>query len=598
MAASLASLQARLDTFAAPVTSKSRRTSTKSKKAPSKSKNAWPLALPSAHDLAFAGFVWKPTTASPDNVQCFACHCQLDGWEENDVPAFEHLTHSPSCGFAVVTCIRLRSGDPGRSEDDPISDAMMQARRDTFTAEWPLDSSEGYPSIEQLVAAGWYYDPTLEYPDGATCAYCSLSLDEWDIGDDPLEEHRRRTPDCLFFALKELYHPTTKTVAKKGKRSSSRASTASAGAKTTRGKKRASEQIDDSIMSVVEKPTRGKKGSSDEIDATVEDIKPKATRGKKRASTQIEESIVSVVEKSEKPTRGRKRASTQIETTVESVVEKPTRGRKKAVEQVDDTKNEIEHEPTPEPEPVLVPAPAPEPKVKSKKAAPKAKRASTASSTATSRGKKRLSDQVDHVEVVAISPKRTRHSSVSSFGESLLAGTPRPAPMEMVEPEFEPEPTEPAPIESTETKSVEPEIEAAEGDVSSFPASILVGTPKKTPTRAMTPEDDSTPAQTWDPIDIDAFFGNTENLKSLINDIVIDAGLDAIVPAGATAEDLQAAVLEGLTKSEKDMTVEQWVLYNAKRGEEKLRQACEKQIVAFEAQASRARAAIEGLPTY
>jgi hypothetical protein len=149
MAASLASLQARIDTFSAPA-SKSRRTSSKTKKAPSKSKNAWPLALPSAHDLAFAGFVWKPTTASPDNVQCFSCHCQLDGWEENDVPAYEHLTHSPNCGFAVVTCIRLRSGDPGRSEDDPTSDAMMQARRDTFEHGWPLDSNEGYPSIEQV----------------------------------------------------------------------------------------------------------------------------------------------------------------------------------------------------------------------------------------------------------------------------------------------------------------------------------------------------------------------------------------------------------------------------------------------------------------
>lgn len=150
MAPSLACLQARIDTFSAPATSKSRRTSSKSKKAPSKSKNAWPLALPSAHDLAFAGFVWKPTTSSPDNVQCFACHCQLDGWEENDVPAFEHLTHSPSCGFAVVTCIRLRTGDPGRSEDDPMSNAMIQARRDTFGEEWPLDSNEGYPSIEQV----------------------------------------------------------------------------------------------------------------------------------------------------------------------------------------------------------------------------------------------------------------------------------------------------------------------------------------------------------------------------------------------------------------------------------------------------------------
>ncbi|KAF3006867.1 hypothetical protein E8E13_010872 [Curvularia kusanoi] len=615
MEASLASLQARLDTFSAPVTSKSRRTSTKSKKAPSKSKNAWPLALPSAHDLAFAGFVWKPTAASPDNVQCFSCHCQLDGWEENDVPAYEHLTHSPSCGFAVVTCIRLRSGDPGRSEDDPISDAMMQARRDTFGAGWPLDSSEGYPSIEQLVEAGWYYDPTFEYPDGTTCAYCSLSLDAWDIGDDPMEEHRRRESECLFFALKELYHPAQKAVTKKGKRSSSRASTASTAAKPTRGKKRNSE-IDDSIVSVVvEKSTRGKKYATDETEPTIEEVKevkPKTTRGRKRASTQVDDSIISTVEK---PTRGRKaRASTQIDDTIDSVVEKPKRGRKKVVEQIDDTKDDIEHEPTPEPEPILepepvfepepepepepkpvvIPAPAPKPKAraKAKKAAPKAKRVSTASSTATTRGKKRSSEEVEDVEAVETSPKRTRHSSVSSFPDSLLAGTPRPAPVEVADPE-------PAQPELAEDEAAEPELVDAEADVSSLPASILIGTPKKTPTRAtaMTPED-AGPAQTWEPIDIDAFFGNTEELKSLINDIVIDAGLDAIVPDGATPEDLQAAVLNGLTKAEKDMTVEQWVLYNAKRGEEKLRQACEKQIVAFEAQASRARSAIESMPTY
>lgn len=159
MAASLACLQARIDTFSAPAASKARRTSSKTKKAPSRSKNAWPLAAPSAHDLAFAGFVWKPTTASPDNVQCFSCHCQLDGWEDNDVPAYEHLTHSPSCGFAVVTCIRLRTGDPGRSEDDPGCEAMTQARRDTFGEAWPLDSNEGFPSIEQVGFCSLHCDP-------------------------------------------------------------------------------------------------------------------------------------------------------------------------------------------------------------------------------------------------------------------------------------------------------------------------------------------------------------------------------------------------------------------------------------------------------
>ncbi|KAF1363068.1 inhibitor of apoptosis repeat-containing protein [Lizonia empirigonia] len=455
--ASLACLQARIDTFAAP---KSRRTSSKTKKPPSKTKHAWPRTQPSPHDLAFAGFVWKPTTASPDNVQCFSCHCQLDGWEENDVPAYEHLTHSPSCGFAVVTCIRLRIGDPGKSEEDPVSDAMMQARRDTFADSWPLDSNDGFPSIEQLVEAGWYYDPTLDTPDGATCAYCSLSLDAWDVGDDPMEEHRRRAPDCLFFALKELYHPPAPVPAtNKGKRASTRTSIASTASKT-RGKKRTSEQIDDTISS----------------------------------------------------------------------------------------------------------------------------RASTASTATKSRSKKRTSDQMDDTDVVEASPKRIRYSSISSLPDSLPVGTPKRTPAELAE------------AEPMEVESVEAEIEDLEADISSLPASLLVGTPKKTPTRRMTPEHVQQ-TETWDPIDMDAFLGNTGDVHAFINDVVIDAGLDAIVAAGAKAKDLQADVLGGLTQSEKEMTVEQWVLYNAKRGEEKLRQACGKQILAFEAEALRARAAIEGLPT-
>jgi hypothetical protein len=105
----------------------------------------------------------------------------------------------------------------------------------------------------QLAEAGWYYDPSPEQQDGVTCPYCSLSLDGWDAGDDPLEEHRRRAPDCLFFALKELYHPAAIPYVEKakGKRASTRSSTATLKksttkaatkkpAKATRGKKAAS----------------------------------------------------------------------------------------------------------------------------------------------------------------------------------------------------------------------------------------------------------------------------------------------------------------------------------------------------------------------
>jgi hypothetical protein len=45
------------------------------------------------------------------------------------------------------------------------------------------------------------------------------------------------------------------------------------------------------------------------------------------------------------------------------------------------------------------------------------------------------------------------------------------------------------------------------------------------------------------------------------------------------------------------MTIEQWVLYNAKRGEEKLRMACERQIMAFEAEGQRAMAVLEAIPS-
>lgn len=467
-----------------------------------------------------------------------------------------------------------------------------------------------------MVEAGWYYDPTLDTPDGATCAYCSLSLDAWDIGDDPMEEHRRRAPECLFFALKELYNPPPKAAPKKGKRASSRASTASTASKTTRGKKRASEQIDDSISSVIEKPTRGKKRISDATDLTIEDVKPKATRGRKRASTQVDDSIVSVVEK---PTRGgRKRASTAIDTTMDSIIDKPTRGgkkkasatidntlddtvdsvaakttrgRKKTAETVDTTVDDVAVEPSPalEPEPEPEPAPIPLTKTKAKKAAPKAKRASSASTAAkVTRGKKRTSDQAENTEFSQTSPKRSRQSSVSSFPDSLLAGTPKRTPTELAEPEDE----EPA--------HREPEAQDAEEDISSLPASLLIGTPKQAPARPKTPEaEEAQHVQTWDPIDIDAFFGNTaEGVAAFMNDIVIDAGLDAIVPAGTSDKELAAAVYAGLTEAEKKMTIEQWVLYNAKRGEEKLRQACEKQILAFDAEAKKARAAIEAIPTY
>lgn len=271
----LAYYQARLATFQGAPT-KSRRSSSRSKKAAPKSKVAWPLSAPSAEDLASAGFVWKPTSSSPDNVQCWSCNCQLDGWEESDVPAYEHLTHSPTCGFAVCTAIRLRHGDPARTEDNPTSDAMVAARKDTFSDLWPLDTAAGFPSVDQLAAAGWFYDPTDDTPDGVTCPYCHLSLDAWDEGDDPLEEHRRRAPNCLFFFLSEMYHPPANPEPNKAKRTTKRASTTKQASTTKRpaaaAKRISTRSSSASIISSAPttRATRGTKRTSEAIDDTIE----------------------------------------------------------------------------------------------------------------------------------------------------------------------------------------------------------------------------------------------------------------------------------------------------------------------------------------
>jgi hypothetical protein len=75
-----------------------------------------------------------------------------------------------------------------------------------------------------MVTAGWFYDPAPDTPDAVTCAYCTLSLDSWDAGDDPAQEHLKRAPDCLFFSLKDIYHPPAPPAAAQPKKTRKRAS--------------------------------------------------------------------------------------------------------------------------------------------------------------------------------------------------------------------------------------------------------------------------------------------------------------------------------------------------------------------------------------
>ena len=51
-------------------------------------------------------------------------------------------------------------------------------------------------NIRKLAKAGFFYYPNQVNPDNVACFLCRKSLDGWEKGDDPLNEHLKHSPDC------------------------------------------------------------------------------------------------------------------------------------------------------------------------------------------------------------------------------------------------------------------------------------------------------------------------------------------------------------------------------------------------------------------
>ncbi|GAB7366251.1 hypothetical protein MBLNU230_g7809t1 [Neophaeotheca triangularis] len=293
----------RLSTFQHPHQLSKRRASsqTKAKKA---NTVEWPHQRPAPEELARAGFFYRPATDSPDNVQCFCCAVKLDGWEEEDDSLKEHLAHSKACAWALSLSVS-RTPDEEPETRDPMSDEMMDARQGTFDIGkgWCHESKRGWRcKIGKMVEAGWTFDPSPEAEDGVTCFYCNLSLDGWEPKDDPLEEHKRRSPECPFYTLVEQYHGSVGKGKGKGKgkgrgSTASRASRLSAqsvasgfsDAPSAADLGEGMTSVDDSIMSTASQATaKGKKKPGRPKAAA------KGAKGKKRDSTMSQDTEMDV----------------------------------------------------------------------------------------------------------------------------------------------------------------------------------------------------------------------------------------------------------------------------------------------------------------
>lgn len=243
-----------------------------------------------------------------------------------------------------------------------MSPELAQARTNTFGDMWPHEHKKGWkPKVKQMVEAGWAYDPSPQDEDGATCFYCNMSLDGWEPKDSPLEEHRRREPNCLFFALMDRY----KSSRRKGGRG--RASTASKASRLSTQSMQSTFSEAPSLMSLGDAGPGLDVEESLAIDTTISSDagkgRKKTTKGKKKTARQqsvepsvsyptlqdasiapaddaiytvpVEEDYIPF-EEAPKPKRGRKPKNTQDSTIIDdSTAELPTkstRGRKKARE--------------------------------------------------------------------------------------------------------------------------------------------------------------------------------------------------------------------------------------------------------------------------
>lgn len=51
-------------------------------------------------------------------------------------------------------------------------------------------------ALLQLARAGFYFEPTPEFPDNVVCYLCLKRVGGWEVTDDPLEEHLRLSNGC------------------------------------------------------------------------------------------------------------------------------------------------------------------------------------------------------------------------------------------------------------------------------------------------------------------------------------------------------------------------------------------------------------------
>jgi hypothetical protein len=165
----------------------------------------WKKDFISTKKLSEAGFYHVKSDKTKDLVKCAFCEVELCKWEEDDDPMTQHLKWSPKCEFFK-----------GEDVVGYMDYSKYQVRLESF---FTLTFNSNALPIK-LATAGFYF-PKHDYnldmlpqPDLVVCFKCQGRINNWEIKDEPWEEHALWFPKCPF-VLKEKGKKFVKEVAEK-----------------------------------------------------------------------------------------------------------------------------------------------------------------------------------------------------------------------------------------------------------------------------------------------------------------------------------------------------------------------------------------------
>lgn len=598
-----------------------------------------------------------------------------------------------------------------------MGERLVDARTQTFNDSWPHENRKGWKcKTKKLVEAGWCYDPSPEYDDGVRCFYCDLSLDGWEPKDDPLNEHRRRSPQCHFFLLSDEFASSRAPKGKKARGShaskASRFSTQSnvttlseAPTMTSQGDGPAGE--DDSILTAVTNTTSLTQPKARKRSKAAAKGTRKASRAKKAPpadASVVEPSSTVQTEEApmpqEPPKRMTRRVASRAEppppdpATVETQQAKPSKGKGKGKAQprLSEDESQLHSElqaaidasiassstPRAEVKPargvkrtsdgkaklessvvVLEDPPAAvveeKPKAKRGKKAKQAQADSQRSSDALDapseqtaptkavpkgkKGKKTAKQAVSEPEpesqkdedgdvrmeipetrqddMVEPATRDTPNPTTEDPSPAPSSPTPAKAPRSSV-PKLRSTPAKPlsAPVDQkAPTPDGSPQSSDAENKPPSSRPPPSARQPIRIPLAATTPNASPSPSKRqplgkitgalpWDPTDLETIFlfspvkaayapSTSDGEKE--NALLGEMDLDGMGRDKAALRLAVARVKRVMSDEERGMSVEEWVRWNARRGEEGLRARCEEMVMRFEREGGRAMRVLEGI---